>query len=468
MRARFWNWSGWVAVGAIGLAGCGTARDTRAPDSPPPLQTSPPPPAAAPRAIPKAEPTVRRAKFVEVLVPPSDKTDNSPPARLTERDVIDAVIRQNPTLDQMRAAADAARARHPQVTSLDDPTVAVWTAPGSYWSDHVNAAARAEVAQKLPWPGKRELRGQAAAAEASASARQMDDARLQLVEAARVALADYALAERSLAFTKENLEVLALARRNAETRVKNNLAPQQDINQADVEIAREEERAVGLERARRVAQARLNTLMHQPPDEPLAAPPDEPPARVELPDAAVLRAKGLAARPDLKALADRVQAEEAAVALAEREYKPDVEVMAAYDGFWQGTDRPLQWQVGARVNIPIQVGRRDAAVAEARARVAQRRAELARLADQVAFQVQEAAEQVRESVKVTELYEQKILPAARANVQEAQAAYTTGKVPFLNLVEAQRTLFGQRQRHLEAHAELMRRRAALDRVTGEP
>src|SRR5262249_5664614 len=163
--------------------------------------------------------------------------------------------------------ADAARARHPQVTSLDDPTVAVWTAPGSYWSDHVNAAARAEVAQKLPWPGKRELRGQAAAAEASASARQMDDARLQLVEAARVAGG-------SLAFAKENLEVRARARRNAETRVKNNRAPKQDITQADVEIAREEERAVGLERARRVAQARLNTLMPQPPDEPLAAPPD--------------------------------------------------------------------------------------------------------------------------------------------------------------------------------------------------
>jgi outer membrane protein, heavy metal efflux system len=468
MRARLRKWSGWVACGAIGLAGCGTTRDTRAPDSPPPLQSAPaPPPAPAPRVIPKAEPTVRRAKFVEVLTPP-DKTDNATPARLTERDVIEAVLRQNPTLDQMRAAAEAARARHPQVTSLDDPTVAVWTAPGSYWSDHVNAAARAEVAQKVPWPGKRELRGQTALAEASASAREIDDARLQLVEAARVALADYALAERALAVNKENLEVLALSRRNAETRVKNLLAPQQDINQADVEIAREEERAVGLERAKRVAQARLNTLMHQPPDAPLASPPDEPPAPVELPDAATLRAKAIAARPDLKALADRVQAEEAAVALAEQEYKPDVEVMAAYDGFWQGTDRPLQWQVGARVNVPIQVGRRDAAVAEARARVAQRRAELARRTDQVAFQVQEAMEQVRESVKVIELYEQKILPAARANLKEAQSAHTNAKVPFLNLVEAQRTLFGQRERHLEAQAELIRRRAALDRVTGGP
>ena len=60
---------------------------------------------------------------------------------------------------------------------------------------------------------------------------------------------------------------------------------------------------------------------------------------------------------------------------------------------------------------------------------------MARLVDQVALQVQEAVEQVREARQVIALYDERMLPAARANVKEAQIGYTTGKVPFVALSE---------------------------------
>ena len=119
------------------------------------------------------------------------------------------------------------------------------------------------------------------------------------------------------------------------------------------------------------------------------------------------------------------------------------------------------------MNLPIRLGRRDGAVAEAQAKVAVRRAELARLTDQVGLQVQEAYEQCHESMQIVKLFESKTLPAADANVKEAQTAYVNGKVPFLSLVEAQRTLLAIRERDLETRAELFRRRATLDRVVGD-
>jgi cobalt-zinc-cadmium efflux system outer membrane protein len=70
--------------------------------------------------------------------------------------------------------------------------------------------------------------------------------------------------------------------------------------------------------------------------------------------------------------------------------------------------------------------------------ITQRRAELAKQADQVNYQVQEAYEKVRQARRSVALYEKTILPAARANVDSAQAAYITGKIPFLTLIEAQR------------------------------
>src|SRR5205085_12286000 len=137
--------------------------------------------------------------------------------------------------------------------------------------------------------------------------------------------------------------------------------------------------------------------------------------------------------------------EEAQLGLAHKEFYPDVEVMAAYDTFWQ--ERPLQWQGGVRLNLPVYRARRYGAVAEAEARIAQRRAELARQADQVNYQVQEAFEKSRQGERSVALYEKTILPAAKLNVDAAQAAYITGKIPFLSLVEAQRNLVGLRDRY---------------------
>jgi cobalt-zinc-cadmium efflux system outer membrane protein len=399
--------------------------------------------------------------------PPSQRTDPLDGlTALTGKDVVRIVLERNPTLDQMRASAAALAARYPQVIALDDPMLAFNTAPGSAWSGpSTDYAARVEISQKFVSPGKRELKGTAARAEAAAAAEDIEDARLQLAEAARSALADYYLAMKRSGVAEENAKLLREFRQNAETRYRTGQGPQQDMLQADVEIARLEEKVVSLRRARQVAVARLNTLMHLPPDNALP-----PPAHLgvsgSLPEINQLRELA-GNRPDVRAAIAHVNAEEAALSLALKQYNPDLEVTAAYDGFWQGeSNRPLQWQVGARVNIPIQYGRRDAAVIEARANVARRRAELARLTDQVNFQAQEAIEQVREVDEIVRLYETRILKAAEANVKEAQTAYSNSKVPFLNLLEAQRNRVTLTDRYYEVVAESARRHATLERVVG--
>jgi outer membrane protein, heavy metal efflux system len=459
------------------LTACGCAAPFGPPGPPmwsPPrveeVRASPPAARSRPGVVPAAHQEARPAELPHPHALAADPRPNPQPlagvTKLTAGEVVRVVLERNPTLDQMRATAAAVAARYPQVTSLDDPTLAFSTAPGSAGSPNVNYAARVEVAQKLLYPGKRGLKGSAVQAEARAAAEDVEDARLQLVESARSALADYYLAVKATTVAEENAKLLGEFRKNAEARYKAGQGQQQDVLQADVEIARQDERLVSLRRARLVAVARLNTLMHLPPDRPLP-PPADVGSPAPLPDAGKLREIALS-RPDVQAVIARVASEEAALALALREYKPDVELMAAYDGFWQGTDRPLQWQVGLRTNLPVRYARRSGAVEEARAKVAQRRAELARLTDQIGFQVQEAFEQTREADDVVKLYETRILPAAAANVKEAQAGYTNNRAPFFNLIEAQRNAVGLRDRYYEALTESVRRRAALERAVGAP
>src|SRR5262249_55335839 len=144
----------------------------------------------------------------------------------------------------------------------------------------------------------------------------------------------------------------------------------------------------------------------------------------------------------------------------------DFEVMAAYDAFWQRPQQALQPQVGLRMNVPLRCNRRHAAVAEAEAKVIQRAAELEKQRSQVRFQVEEASALLREAERVAKLYGDSILPVADTNVKAVQNAFVTAKTPFISLIEAQRSRVNLQDRYYEALADVYRRHATLERVTG--
>lgn len=387
-------------------------------------------------------------------------------SELSAEAVVREVLARNPSLAQMAAAAQAASARYPQVISLDDPMFGVSTAPGAWGSNEVEGGYRLEVGQKFPWPGKLPLRGASASADAAAAAQEVEDMRLQLVESAKNAFYDYYLVSRAIVVNEEGLQLLRDFRQNADNRYTTGLVPQQDVLQADVEIGRQQERLLTLKRMREVAAAKINTLLHLSPDTALPSPPEQLSIGSELPAAIEIRTMALLRRPDLAAATNRLSAEQAKLALALREYKPDVEVAAAYDALWQ--ELPLRTMVGVRVNLPVRLSRRDAAVVEAQSMIRQRQAELARLTDQANFEVQQSYSMVRESEQAIELYRTKLIPAAENNIGAAKSAYVAGKIPFLSLLEAQRNLVELRDRQFEVVVEYFRRRAALERAAGGP
>src|SRR5882724_3358000 len=186
-------------------------------------------------------------------------------AELSPEIVVEQVLARNPSLAQTVATWQAASARYPQVTSLEDPMLGLSAAPGAFGSNQLQGGYRIEASQKIPFFGKRALRGANALAEASAADHDIGDMRLQLAEAARAAFYDLYLAERGLEVNDESLDLLKKFKQSAETRYKTG-APRQDMLQADVELARETERRLQVEQMRKVAIARINTLMHLPPD----------------------------------------------------------------------------------------------------------------------------------------------------------------------------------------------------------
>jgi outer membrane protein TolC len=386
-------------------------------------------------------------------------------SELSVEALLQDVLARNPSLAQMVAAWEAAQARYPQVTSLDDPMFGTYLAPAAIGQiEDKNRGYRLDISQKLPWCGKLALKGENAKAQAQAAANDVDDMRLQLIASAKTAFYDYYLVYRALEVNAENLKLLREFRQNAESRYKTGLAPEQDVLQADVEIGRQEKRNFILERVRQVAIGRINTLLNLPPESPLPPPPKKIVVEDGLPDAVALRESALARRPDLRALANRIAAEEASLGLAYKDYYPDFNVMAAYDPFW--SEKQQRPQIGVQMNIPLQLARRDAAVSEAKARILERRAELARQVNQVNYEFNQAYAEVNESRQTVRLYEKKVVPAADLNVKSAQSAYLTGKIPFLTLLQAERDVISLKDEYYEYVADYYRRLAMLERVAG--
>jgi outer membrane protein TolC len=390
-------------------------------------------------------------------------------AELSAEALVGQVLARNRTVQAMLATWRAAGQRYPQAVSLEDPTFASTFAPASFASNQVQPAYALQASQKIPWRGKRPLRGEQAQAEATGAREDVEDVRLQMAEAARLAFYDYYLVRRQLELNAENLARLGEFRDTARDRYEANLVPENDLLEANLEVADAQRRQLELERIDGIAKAQINTLLHRDPGTRLPPPPPELSACDEPPPAVELRAVALARRPDLAALAARIRADRAALALAYKDYYPDLELFGRYDSFWQpSSQRDLRSQVGLNMNLPLYRNRLNAAAREAMFQLSKRRAEFEQRVDDVNQEVQTAYEQLRESRRAVDLYAGLSLPAARQNVAVAQAGYEAGREDFLRLVIAQRQFIHLRDKYQEAIANYHRRRAELERVVGGP
>jgi len=429
-----------------------------------------------------ADPAAMQASFASVSYKEADSNDSPPPKEATGNDTLvnaselslDALITEvearNSSLQSMVAAWQAASQRYPQVVALDDPMLQTMLAPTSLSSSTVEPAYAVQLSQKIPWYGKRATRGEAAQAEANAAGFDVEDSRVRLHEATRLAFFDYYLVQRDLELNGENIRVMREFRQTAQTKYQANQVTQQDVLQAEVELADLDRRRLELERMHRVSIARINTLLQRSPNAFLPPSPRRLATIDPIPQAESLQQIALERRPDLAAIRSHVEAEQAAVTLACKEYYPDVEIVGRFDKFWQPTSvmGDLQGQIGVNINLPIYRGKLNAAVNQAMFQLNQRRAEYEQRVLDIQYEVQSAYEQLNESRKVVQLYADRIIPAAEQNVAVSRTNYDVAKMTFLALAQSLRQLIELREKQQEAIANYHRRLAELQRVIAGP
>lgn len=375
------------------------------------------------------------------------------------------VLSRNPRVDVARSAAEAAAAHVAVARALEDPMVGYEVAPLSIGSGAVPFGQGFKISQRVPYPGTLRLRGSIAEADRAAADRRLEEVQLDLAQLASHLYDRYWLVDRALAVTLDHIALLQSFQEVAAARYSAGVGSLQAPLLAETEAAHLHHRETVLSSERRQLTARLNALLHRPPASELPPAPTELPALDKrIPALDDLIALALDTRPEVAAHRHTLAARSDGVALERLAYRPDFEPMASYNSMWRETEH--QWMVGAWLRVPLQRKRIGAAIATAEARRAAAEATLDALFDAIGEEVAVSMARVEEAHHVTALFEDRVLPAARDQIAAARAAFETGELTLLPLIDAERSLRTAEFNRLEARANLYTARAALDRALG--
>lgn len=378
---------------------------------------------------------------------------------------------RNPALQAARHRRAAVEQQGPQVTSYPDPafTYTRWlSSPETRVGPQRNVLA---FGQKIPYPGKLSLRGNMTGEDTAA-----ETARIQMItrdithEVKRVYYDLYRV-DRSLRILDDYLVMLETFTGAAEEKYATGGGTQADVLKSHVEVSEVLKRRITLEGERSALAARLNGILSRPSDTPVDQVAAVDTTRYAEPESLVVE-RALAVRQELAAANARIRRNELGVRLARLASRPDFTVQASYvtvpkvGGNAASDAGKDAFGVMLNVNLPLFRKRIRAEEQEAMARVEESRYIRDDIRDTVAAEVAEAYGRLHHTGRALDVYEQGLIAQAENSVLATLAAYQTGQMDFLDLLDAERMVLRARLGYVAETANYRKHLSLLERAAG--
>lgn len=379
------------------------------------------------------------------------------------------VAQRSPRLEAARALARAAEARVPGARRPPDPQLQL-----GFMNRELPSLApmqplgmtQLQLMQMLPVAGKLRLAGEAAEARASASRERADDVRWEL--RSRIAMAFYDLyqTDRSIIVATNTRRLLQDVAKTAENMYAVGDGRQADVLRAHVEIARMTEDLLRMEAMRVAMASRIGGIIDRAGDSTLGS-PQLPAFPAALPPLDSLQRLAERNRPMIRAGVEDVHAADASLALATREIWPDLQVGVQVGRQGGAMGQPWMGSVMLGASVPVFAGSRQYRMREeAEAMKAMATADVAAMRAETRARVAEVYADVVRARNLTALYQNTILPQARASVTSAFAAYRVGQVNLMTLLDNQMTVNRYQQDLLALESEQGKAIAELEMMIG--
>ncbi len=381
------------------------------------------------------------------------------------------LLRSNPELQAARKRYEAALTRPAQASALPDPRITAgwvsngWPYPGAGLGSEATSNIGVQIAQEIPFPGKRALKGGIAQKEADGEAQSVRAAELRLVAQLKGRYYDLLFTYEAVDLIHRNQELLQQMAKVAEARYSAGKAMQQDIIKAGIEVAILENRLIALEQKKLSSNSEINALLNRPPDAGLGR-PEAVSTLPSLEPFESLRARALEASPLLQGQRAVIDGRQLNVQSAQKAYYPDFDVMSGY--YNQGAMKPM-WEFKVQLNIPLYFGKKQRyGLEEAGANLAEAQRTYRNEQQWLLFRLRDRYVAAEAALKLMNLYSQQVVPQSELALQSSLASYEGGSVDFLTVLSNFNTIRDYQMNYFEQRAEYLKALSGLEELTGIP
>lgn len=387
--------------------------------------------------------------------------EKAAPTRLTLAQAIDEAFTHSPRIASADAAVKAAEGKRQQADTMPNPELGVegenMLGSGPYQGIR-SADITYGLSQQIELGGKRSAREAAASHRKRSAILEAQMARLDLQRDVKQGFASAVAAQESQRLAEEALEVAGQEMKSVSRRVAEAASPLIQRSKAEVSLATAR---FNLEQARQetqLARARLATLLGRSElREGLDASSFFDVQEPHAPDMALLEHT-----PDMQRL--RVEEEQAGALLAVEKAAatPDPTVSLGVRELRESSDRAFV--MGVSIPLPVLNGNRGN-IEAARAELLRTESDQneARLALRQRYTEAHAA--LRTAYLKATSFKATVLPAAEQAFTLARRGYGAGKFQYLEVLDAQRTLFDARTQYTGALREYHLRQAECERLS---
>jgi outer membrane protein TolC len=319
--------------------------------------------------------------------------------------------------------------------------------------------------QEFPARGKRGSR--AALAEKDVALGETDIAMRERDVAAMVkqTYTDLRLAREAIEIHHAGVDILRQLADVSQAKYATGRISQQDVLKSVVELSKLHDDLIKLEQDSQLSTARLNVLLQRPIDTPIGE-LDAP--HEEMLNASVdqLQIIAVLERPELTSLRQQVERAQAALAVAQQEYKPDYSLQGGYMLMPNQTDA-LMARVGITwMRAPWARGKLDLRVQEMTAAIEAAKAREAAAENEMRLSIQEAYIRAKSAEHRAALLRTTILPQSQQTFEVSRIAYQSNQVDFLAMLESQRMLLDSQFEYYKALGDFQHAVADLERAVG--
>lgn len=383
-------------------------------------------------------------------------------------DLIGEALKNSPELLISETKVVASSYRIPQAKSLPDPMFMFGYQNEGFnrftLGEEPDAYGMFSLSQMFLFPGKRGLKGEMAAKDMESQKAMYAATQLKVVATVKQLYYELYLAHKSIDILKELTEHFSRVEDAANARYGSGMGSQQEVVMAQTEKYMLLEREEMQKQKIQAIHGMLNTTIGRNVSSPLGRPAEtsSTPYNYSLEE---LLQKAKSSSPEIKSKEKMIEAADAKVKMAEKEYYPDFTIGANYYPRTKGFMDMAS--LTATINIPIfYKTKQEPAVLESNANLLGAKRELASTEFMLSSGVRENYSMTKTAEKLMKLYKEGVIPKTYQDFQLALSGYATGKVEAITAISRIKALLDTELLYWGQYVEREKAIARLEALTG--